>query len=414
MAKKQMKIKRYRKIYGGRSTASKVLGTLLTVVVLAGLAYLGWTLYDPVSAFLENPASVPETSQSEISQPEKDTASSSVELITIVPRFPATEITDPAQIKAAWLPHDLLLDETALKDKLKSLRKSGFNTVLIDAKDADGQVLYQTADRNALSMGVQAENAVDLAQLTDLAKEYRLSVMARIYAFKDHAAGLINTGWAVKYMDTEMLWLDNSKEKGGRSWLNPYSEEAQMYIAELAMECVDLGCEAILLDGVQFPEGLSLDLIGYGAQTVSRDEILAAFVQDMDELLQDEQAFLVCSSATSAMLGQRRSSHQSGSLTYSVKTLAPDMRPASFTGALPEGLTVTEPKDQPAETVAQCLRLLNENVTEKSFLPILQMKNADGSGYNGRQVKAQIEAAKAAGAQGYIVCSENGEYPIEE
>ena len=45
----------------------------------------------------------------------------------------------------------------------------------------------------------------------------------------------------------------NKQENGGKSWLNPYSEVAQMYIADLSLECVRAGCSAIMLDGGQFP-----------------------------------------------------------------------------------------------------------------------------------------------------------------
>ena len=60
MAKGQKKIKRYRRIYGGRSTLSKVMGIVLTVVILAGIACLGWVLYEPVSQFLSGTMKVPE------------------------------------------------------------------------------------------------------------------------------------------------------------------------------------------------------------------------------------------------------------------------------------------------------------------------------------------------------------------
>lgn len=52
-----------------------------------------------------------------------------------------------------------------------------------------------------------------------------ITPLPRVFAFKDHTApstlmeariGLENQpGW---------MWLDNSKEAGGRPWLNPYSQ----------------------------------------------------------------------------------------------------------------------------------------------------------------------------------------------
>ena len=64
-------------------------------------------------------------------------------------------------------------------------------------------------------------------------------------------------------MDSPVNWIDDSKANGGKPWLNPNDKEAQDYIIALVEEAAGNGLGAILLDGVQFPEGVSLNLATY-------------------------------------------------------------------------------------------------------------------------------------------------------
>ena len=64
----------------------------------------------------------------------------------------------------------------------------------------------------------------------------------------------IDRTMAVHYNKTQMIWLDNEASKGGKPWLNPYSQTAQNYLLEVVKEVKNLGVDAILLDGVQLPD----------------------------------------------------------------------------------------------------------------------------------------------------------------
>ena len=247
------------------------------------------------------------------------------------------------------------------------------------------------------------------------AKENGMTVIARIYAFRDPLSSLILKKAAVKYQDTEMLWLDNSKENGGKSWLNPYSEVAQMYIADLSLECVRAGCSAIMLDGVQFPAGYSLELAGYGAQTKSRQQVLSDFVQDMEELLKENNGTLIYASSAQAMLGMETSSYDSGGLYYPIENFCPDVRPVILaSGVHLESLTMADPAGQPYDTVKAVLLQLKASGADKSFLPMLQAYTDASSSleYTAVQIEEQIRALEESGITGYILYNEQGNYPL--
>lgn len=71
-----------------------------------------------------------------------------------------------------------------------------------------------------------------------------------------------------------MIWLDNEASKGGKPWLNPYSQTAQNYLLEVVKEVKNLGVDAILLDGVQFPDLNSNVATFDGEGSVSRNAVL--------------------------------------------------------------------------------------------------------------------------------------------
>ena len=410
MAKGQKKIKRYNRIYGGRSTLSKVMSVVLTVVILSGVACLGWALYEPVSQFLSGTMQVPEDNSSQDSLSETETS-----LPEQLPESPPPVILDLSQVRGAYLPVSALQDILLLSQTMDRLKEQGINAILIDGKNARGQVLYQSANQTVAEVAAQVPEAVNLEQITTLAKAKDMIVIARIYAFRDPICSSINKKAAVKYQDTEMLWLDNSLEYGGKSWLNPYSELAQMYIADLSLECIRLGCTAVMLDGVQFPTGYSLDLAGYGVQTKTRQRVLSDFVQDMEELLQENDGVLLYASSSTAMLGMEPSSYESGGLTYQIQNFCPDIRPASFTEELrPESLTMADPLAQPFDTVKAVCAQLQKKGADKSFLPLLQAYTVPSSAleYTAEQIAEQIEALAECGVTGYILYNEQGNYAL--
>ena len=87
---------------------------------------------------------------------------------------------------------------------------------------------------------------------------------------------------AIRYESEEgVLWLDDSVDNGGKPWLNPYSDTAQKYILDIVYDAIDEEVDAILLEGLRFPEdeGMDYAYFGVGAEEKTRGEVLAQFTQ---------------------------------------------------------------------------------------------------------------------------------------
>ena len=88
---------------------------------------------------------------------------------------------------------------------------------------------------------------------------------------------------AIRYESEDgILWLDDSVDNGGKPWLNPYSDTAQKYVLDIVYDAIDSEVDAIILDGMRFPEKLeSMEYayFGVGTEEVSQKNVLAEFAK---------------------------------------------------------------------------------------------------------------------------------------
>ncbi len=291
MAKKGTKIKRYGNIYGRGMGAGSwpILIAMIFGVVLFGV--IGWSLYTPVHEFVMNlgTQSPPEPSSvaaavSSSATPESQQQTSQPAPENSVPSQPQPAETAPANqhqgMRGIYLPQAQLMDDTVLSNMLASAAQAQLNTVVVDAKDATGAVLFASENAVAQKAGASADTAYSAQHVAEVISNKGFVPAARIHAFHDSITPLNERDMAVHYYDTDIFWYDNSPNMGGKPWLNPYSPSAQQYIISLAGELCSQGFKIILLDSVQFPSGVGLDKAGYGtaAKTTTKDQVLAQFV----------------------------------------------------------------------------------------------------------------------------------------
>ncbi|MDD2955124.1 MAG: putative glycoside hydrolase [Oscillospiraceae bacterium] len=414
---KQYKIKRYRRIYqSNRNSRVTAGGVIVTALVLLAAAFVGWSLYGPVSDFISGRLTVERPSSSS-SQAEESQESS---------QAPLDQEKEPEQsaseafsgLHAAYLPTGTLRDEAALQAALTSLQAKGVNAVVYDAKDPIGQVFYNSTNERVLQCEAVTAAPYDISRVNELLHQNGFKAIARVYAFKDHIASRVLLEGAVKYLDTDWLWLDNSRDAGGRSWLNPYSEVARMYVADIALECVEKGADAVMLDGLHFPVGVGLELASYGtgSSAKTRQEALSEFVQATRDLVEKKGGALMASASGSAMLLANSVQYPDSPLKLPLELFAPDVMPASFgSGVASETLTLTDPVLSPYDTVYSVMKRIAAGKTEQNvFLPFVQAYSTPDYGreYTSADVSEQLRALSELGITGYILYDPSGSYTL--
>ena len=433
---KEFKIKRYdhaRVQKRKQGTRAAVVTALMGVAALA----VGWFAYPPVYDFIINWE--PPTVQAPES-PAPAPGSSLPETSSSLPQEePDEEAVFPAS--AAYLPPEILEDEERLDQALASLKGKGVEGVVFDLKDATGLVRYQSGVERVTMNRAQAETAYDLPRTLARIRQEGMTPLARIYAFRDRTATAHMYESAVKYMNSTVNWIDDSQANGGKPWLNPNDGEAQDYIIALVEEAAQKGAGTILLDGVQFPEGVALNLATYGnTGPLDKSGILAGFLTRVRAAGDREgsRVAVTVNLISAAGLSDVRYGTDVGSLVAAAGCGVVEVMPEQFgNGVTSEALTLSSPALDPYKTVSEGLKAAGaalgmpqqdegeepdsekEEDRQDDQLPLAAVIQAYTSStlsqsgnkpYGPEEIQAQVRAVQQAGIAPVIYLDPAGEY----
>lgn len=181
------------------------------------------------------------------------------------------------QIKAIYIDNATLGDDTKLDDELKKAKDSGFNAIMLDFKDEDGNVLYQSSV--AASSDLKGKVKINSAHINKI-KNNGFTVVARVYCFCDSVAP--QRLGAFVYEDAELTkpWFDNAPALGGRVWLNPTDARATNYLCSIISEVANKWADCVYLDGVEFPtSNENTPVFTEDDTNLSRNFVLLSFVE---------------------------------------------------------------------------------------------------------------------------------------
>ena len=263
---KRYKVRHFRsRIYN--PVRGKIIKGVLLAIIACCLFAIGWFSYEPLMEAI-NEKNKDIISQEEI--PEKPQESVFV---------PEEEEFLEKETAAVIVPEECLYSSIDYYGFLKSLDEE-ITAVVIDMKTKNGTVTYISDQVSVKTAGATHEKAMNLGARVKTAKDLGFDVVTRIYAFEDSTAPYNATDMAIRYGSADgLLWLDDSVDNGGKPWLNPYSDTAQKYILDIIYDAVDSDTDAILLEGVRFPEdeGMEYAYLGVSAEETSASEIIAQF-----------------------------------------------------------------------------------------------------------------------------------------
>ena len=414
---KDFKIKRYdyEKI---RQRRRAVRTALLTVAVVAAALAAGWFLYPPVYDLVTGFQS----SQVREEEPGSQTAQEPPAESSSLPAQGAEEETFPQT--AAYLPPEVMQDPARLESALESLSAKGIAGVVFDLKDADGLVRYRSSLELVEENRAQAEGAWDLPEVLARVREAGLVPVGRIYAFRDHTATAHMYDSAVKYMDSEVNWIDDSRDNGGRSWLNPNDQEAQDYVIAIAREAAEAGLPALVLDGVQFPEGVSLHLATYGTGgEPNKSTILAGFLTRARGEVEAAggRIAVTVNLLSAAGLSDVRYGEDVSALISAAGGAVVEAMPEQFgNGVTSEELTLTAPALDPYGTLSQAFAACGEALSleegEAVMAAMVQaytssaLEPAVNKTYGPEEIRDQVRAVTEAGIGNILYYHPQGDY----
>ena len=332
-----------------------------------------------------------------------------------------------------------LLDETEL------------NGLVIDVKETEGGLVITDATR----------------ELIRRLHEQDIWVIARLVVFKDNSQEKIQAGWYLRRRDGG-IWRDN---RGG-SWIDPASEEVWAYQLALAKAASDAGFDEIQFDYVRFPSDGDVERIVYPVYDGKQPkyEVLRAFFRYLHDELKTYRPDLMLSAdlfgyvaleSEDLGIGQRLTdigenfdyvslmvypSHYYGGFEVAGDPMRnlPALRypyrsrdPAAAAGSHPydvvyrtlliaEDILSGRATSSAASATSTAAALpppahISQSETRPGRAarrPWLQdfdlaVDSARGIHYDAAKVRAQIDAAEAAGASGWLLWSPNNVYARE-
>jgi hypothetical protein len=284
------------------------------------------------------------------------------------------------------------------------LTKHGLNTLELDIKDENGEVAFRHP-KVALAREVDAaKDYYDPAEVAGKAHDAGVYLVGRIVCFEDPALAQNAPRYAIR-TTSGGVWTTAA----GLAWANPYDKRVWDYNIALGEAAAKAGFDEIQFDYVRFPTDGDLSAAVFPGKTKqSKTEVITGFAKYASEKLKPlgvrVSADVFGLSATRNMgIGQRPKK-----LGQYLDTIYPMVYPSHFG---PGEYNLPDPNAQPGRTVGLALRDFDGQLTglDTRLVPWLQDFSL-GRTYTLTDVQDQIEAARDAGAQGFLLWNAAGLY----
>ena len=301
----------------------------------------------------------------------------------------------------------------ALRQQVLDLAASGrINAVELDIKDEAGVVGYSSAVPLAASTGAAAAH-YDARQAIDELHGAGVRVIGRIVCFLDP----VLAKWAWDSGRPDMVVLDGAgaaplaNNYGAAPFSNPANPEVRNYQIDLAVEAAGLGFDEILYDYVRRPEGPPENMQFIGLD-VAPDVSIARFVAETNARLEGTGTGLGISVFGISATRPEPTGQDINLLAPHVDYVSPMVYPSHWVSG---EYGVADPVRQPADIVTRSLadfeRLVAGSGT--AVVPWLQDFSSGSVVYGPIEVRAQIDAARATGAEGFLLWNPTSNYTID-
>jgi hypothetical protein len=285
-----------------------------------------------------------------------------------------------------------------------SLTKHGLNTLELDIKDENGEVGFTTPGVKLAKQVGAAQGYYNPRRVATAAHAKGVYLIGRVVCFEDPILSERRPAYAIRNVGGG-VWHNSA----GLGWTNPHDKRVWEYNVDLGIAAAEAGFDEIQFDYVRFPTDGDVSAAVYKPrQDLSKQKVIASFLEYAAQRLRPlgvrVSADLFGLSATRNMgIGQRPAL-----LAREVDALYPMVYPSHFG---PGEYNLPDPNAQPGRTVALALRDFDVAMRGSGarLVPWLQDFSL-GRTYTLQDVREQIQAARDAGAEGFMLWNAAGVY----
>lgn len=315
------------------------------------------------------------------------------------------------EARALYAPAGTFETPGRLEQLLELIDATEVNALVIDVKEPDGRLYYATDLPAAVEVGAVRETPIlDLGELLPMLRERGIYTIARMVVMKDDTLAAARPELAVRNAATGGPWRDNL----GDAWLDPAAPGVGEYAAAIAVDLAERGFDEVQLDYIRFYSDGPYAVADTNVPNTQafRLPALRRVLRTVSDAMATERAFLAADVFPISFIhpndqgiGQRPEV-----VMPFVDYVCPMAYPSHY-GPLTFGLPV--PNDHPYEVVDQTLEIFNAHAEEwpVAVRPWIQdFGYTRFPPYTPEQVQAQMEAAEARGAHGWMVWNPQGRF----
>jgi hypothetical protein len=284
------------------------------------------------------------------------------------------------------------------------LERDGLTAIELDLKDENGQIGFASRDAPLASKVGAARDFYSPRTVARLARERDVYLIGRVVVFDDPILSRARPDLAIRRSDRS-VWRDSA----GLGWTNPYDRRVWDYNVDVAVAAARAGFDEIMFDYVRFPSDGDVQSAVYGNRgALTKREAVPAFLRYAAGRLgrfdvRMSAAVFGLSATRDLGIGQlprRMAPHVDAlyAMTY----------PSLFG---PGELGLADPSAAPGETVSRALRRFEITLRGMPVLVVPWVQDFTFTQpFELEQVRAQIDAARRAGAKGFMLWNAEGEY----
>lgn len=296
--------------------------------------------------------------------------------------------------RALYMPYEKLSDTSYIRSFIKKIRRYDCNGVVIDFKTEDGKLCYSSLNSYAIKGRCAIYDNNTVRQALNLFRKENITVAARIFCFLDNTVPETSPELAVKYMDTDVNWVDSSDNSEGETWLNPCSKETLGYILDIVKELKDFNIKGFILEKCHFPDSGNMVGASFPGDENFKDKnaVLKLYVKSIREMLDKDNFLIITQTANDSLNGNKK-------IYYGSINSAAFDAVAAYTKERPDDCYPDKKTG-----FSSMLRLFSDsaaNFPDRIFMPIV-----DYSEYTGKYMRT----IRKNDYTSYIIFDESGEY----
>jgi hypothetical protein len=284
------------------------------------------------------------------------------------------------------------------------LEREGLTALELDVKDENGQVGFARPRIQLAAKAGASRDFYELRRAARLAHERGLYLIGRVVVFEDPLLSAARRDLAVRRSGGSQ-WLD----RAGLGWTNPYDRRVWKYNVDVAAAAARAGFDEIMFDYVRFPSDGDVEAAVYAnPHKLTEPAAVEGFIRYASRRLEPlgvrvSAAVFGLSAVRDLGIGQIPRH-----LTPYLDALYPMTYPSLFG---PGELSLADPSAAPGATVSAALRHFRRAVRGRQTLLVPWVQDFSFERQYGLdEVQAQIDAARLAGAKGYMLWNPEGVY----